>query len=133
MNTRRQLLWIAILLARTLRSANASFTLEQSKNKESLGRRFRGAAEIDQLAAPDGLPIHKTAAIYGFQGPVNPAALPMRPVGEWNQFEIRVQGQSYRVLLNGVEVTVFNFVSCGYRKSHPGWRRCRDGLSSSSR
>ena len=19
---------------------------------------------------------------------------------------------------------------CGYRKSHPGWRRCRDGLSS---
>jgi hypothetical protein len=20
--------------------------------------------------------------------------------------------------------------SCGYRKSHPGWRRCRDGLSS---
>src|SRR5277367_6933969 len=20
--------------------------------------------------------------------------------------------------------------TCGYRKSHPGWRRCRDGLSS---
>src|SRR5271169_1529088 len=25
---------------------------------------------------------------------------------------------------------IVNRTTCGYRKSHPGWRRCRDGLSS---
>ena len=74
--------------------------------------------QIDQLAAPDGLSIHKTAAVYGIQGPNNPAALPVLPVGEWNEFEIRVQGQNYRVLLNGVAVTVFDFVP-GSDAAHP--------------
>jgi choline dehydrogenase-like flavoprotein len=74
--------------------------------------------QIDQLAAPDGLPIHKTAAIYGFQGPNDPGALPVNPIGEWNLFEITVQGQNYRVALNGVEVTVFNFAA-GSDPAHP--------------
>ena len=75
-------------------------------NTAFVGVDFGFEVQIDQLAAPDGLPIHKTAAIYGFQGPNNPGALPVNPVGEWNLFEITVQGQNYRVALNGVEVTV---------------------------
>jgi hypothetical protein len=74
--------------------------------------------QIDQLAAPDGQPIHKTAAIYGLQGPTNPDALPVGPIGDWNVFEITVQGQTYKVMLNGVEVTVFNFVA-GSDAAHP--------------
>ena len=87
-------------------------------NTAFVGVDFGFEVQIDQLAAPDGLPIHKTAAIYGFQGPANPNALPVRPVGEWNEFEIRAQGQNYRVSLNGTEVTVFNFVP-GSDAPHP--------------
>jgi hypothetical protein len=79
-------------------------------NTAFVGVDFGFEVQIDQLAAPDGLPIHKTAAIYGFQGPANPNALPVRPVGEWNAFEIRVQGQDYTVTLNGTQVTTFTFV-----------------------
>jgi hypothetical protein len=79
---------------------------------------FGFEVQIDQLAAPDGLPIHKTAAIYGFQGPANPDTLPVHPVGEWNAFEIRVQGQNYTVALNGMPVTTFTFVP-GSDALHP--------------
>jgi hypothetical protein len=87
-------------------------------NTAFVGVDFGFEVQIDQLAAPDGLPIHKTAAIYGFQGPNNPGALPVNPIGDWNLFEIRVQGQSYKVALNGVDVTVFNFVA-GSDAAHP--------------
>ena len=87
-------------------------------NSAFVGVDFGFEVQIDQLAAPDGLPIHKTAAIYGFQGPNNPGALPVNPVGDWNLFEITVQGQSYRVSLNGIEVTVFDFV-VGSDAAHP--------------
>ena len=33
---------------------------------------------------------------------------PTRPVGEWNEYEIRVQGQTYTVFLNGEQVCLFN-------------------------
>jgi choline dehydrogenase-like flavoprotein len=91
---------------------------ENYDNTAFVGVDFGFEVQIDQLAAPDGLPIHKTAAIYGFQGPNNPGALPVNPIGEWNLFEITVQGQNYRVALNGVEVTVFNFVAGG-DPAHP--------------
>ena len=87
-------------------------------NTAFVGVDFGFEVQIDQLAAPDGLPIHKTAAIYGFQGPDNPNALPVNAVGEWNEFEIRVQGQNYTVTLNGVQVTDFNFVP-GSDAAHP--------------
>ena len=87
-------------------------------NTAFVGVDFGFEVQIDQLAAPDGLPIHKTAAIYGFQGPNNPGALPVNPIGEWNLFQITVQGQNYRVALNGVEVTVFNFAAGG-DPAHP--------------
>ena len=87
-------------------------------NTAFVGVDFGFEVQIDQLAAPDGLPIHKTAAIYGFQGPANPNALPVLPVGEWNAYEIRVQGQNYTVTLNGAPVTTFTFVP-GSDALHP--------------
>ncbi len=87
-------------------------------NTAFVGVDFGFEVQIDQLASPDGLPIHKTAAIYGLQGPNNPNALPVNAIGEWNAFEIRVQGQNYTVTLNGVPVTAFAFVP-GSDAAHP--------------
>jgi choline dehydrogenase-like flavoprotein len=68
---------------------------------------FGFEVQIDQLARPDGAAIHKTGAIYGFAGPDNPDALPVRPPGEWNEFEIHVTGQNYTVFLNGDQITQY--------------------------
>jgi len=35
----------------------------------------------------------------------------VKPLGEWNAYEISVQGQQYKVRLNGVDVTDFTFAS----------------------
>ncbi|HET7061396.1 MAG TPA: family 16 glycoside hydrolase [Nitrosospira sp.] len=64
--------------------------------------------QIDQLARPDGSPLRKTGAIYGFAAPSDPNNLPVKPVGEWNEFQIHVQGQHYTVFLNGVKITEYN-------------------------
>jgi choline dehydrogenase-like flavoprotein len=87
-------------------------------NTAFVGVDFGFEVQIDQQAAPDGLAIHKTGAIYGLQGPANPNALPVAPIGDWNRFEIRVQGQTYTVTLNGQQITVFNFV-IGSDALHP--------------
>ena len=42
--------------------------------------------QIDDLAIPDGNPIHKTGAIYNFAIPLNAQA--SKPVGQWNTFDI---------------------------------------------
>jgi hypothetical protein len=60
--------------------------------------------QIDDVGAPDGAMIHKTGAIYNFAAPTKVAT---NPVGEWNFYEIHAVGQSYRVILNGSEVTDF--------------------------
>ena len=68
---------------------------------------FGFEVQIDQLARDDGAAIHKTGAIYGFAGPTDPNNLPVKPIGEWNEFEIRVNGQQYIVFLNGVKITEY--------------------------
>jgi Domain of Unknown Function (DUF1080) len=50
---------------------------------------------------PDGNPVHKTGAIYNFAAPSNPV---LKPVGEWNTFEIKATNQKYGVILNGKKV-----------------------------
>jgi hypothetical protein len=60
--------------------------------------------QIDDVGAPDGEMIHKTGAIYSFAAPTK---LATNPAGEWNSYEIHAVGQSYRVILNGSEVTDF--------------------------
>jgi Domain of Unknown Function (DUF1080) len=57
--------------------------------------------QIDDLAMPDGNPVHKTGAIYNFAAPSNSA---LKPVGEWNTFEIEAINQKYSVILNGENV-----------------------------
>jgi hypothetical protein len=68
---------------------------------------FGFEVQIDQLARPDGAAIHKTGAIYGFVGPQDPDNLPVRPPGEWNEFEIHASGQNYTVFLNGDQITQY--------------------------
>jgi 3-keto-disaccharide hydrolase len=60
--------------------------------------------QIDDVGAPDGNPLYKTGGVYGFAAPTEVAS---NPVGEWNLYEIHAVGQSYRVILNGIEVTDF--------------------------
>jgi len=67
--------------------------------------------QIDERARPDGAAVHRTAAVYGFKGPDNPTMLQVRPIGEWNVYEIRVSGQQYQVQLNGQPVTTFAFAA----------------------
>ena len=57
--------------------------------------------QIDDMAMPDGNPLHKTGAIYNFATPLNAES---KPVGQWNTFEIEVTNQKYSVILNGEKV-----------------------------
>jgi Domain of Unknown Function (DUF1080) len=57
--------------------------------------------QIDDMAMPDGNPLHKTGAIYNFAAPSQAAS---KPVGQWNTFEIEAIGQKYSVTLNGKKV-----------------------------
>ena len=84
-------------------------------NTAFVGVDFGFEVQIDQLGQPDGLPVHKTAAIYSFAGA---SSTPVKPLGEWNAYEITVQGQHYKVRLNGVDVTDFTFVA-GSDAAHP--------------
>ena len=67
---------------------------------------FGFEVQIDELGQPDGADIHKTGAIYNEPGQTL-SIQASRPPGQWNEFEIRVQGQNYTVRLNGAQVTQF--------------------------
>jgi choline dehydrogenase-like flavoprotein len=68
---------------------------------------FGFEVQIDEFGAPDGAAIHKTGAIYNEPGQ-HLSLQSANPAGQWNAYEIRVQGDSYTVILNGVQVTQFN-------------------------
>jgi hypothetical protein len=76
-------------------------------NTAYVGVNFGFEVQIDELARPDNAPIHRTSAIYGFKAPDLPP--PTRPVGEWNDFEITVDGANITVSLNGQMVNQFHF------------------------
>jgi choline dehydrogenase-like flavoprotein len=84
-------------------------------NTAYVGVDFGFEVQIDQLGQPDGADIHRTGAIYSFAGS---SSMPVNPLGQWNSYEIRVQGQQYTVRLNGVDVTDFLFV-VGSDAAHP--------------
>jgi hypothetical protein len=75
-------------------------------NTAFVGVDFGFEVQIDEIGAPDGAPIHKTGAIYG-QPNQFLSQIPAGPVGEWNEYEIRVKAQTYLVFLNGQQVTEF--------------------------
>ncbi|WP_036966203.1 family 16 glycoside hydrolase [Promicromonospora kroppenstedtii] len=60
--------------------------------------------QIDATDEPD----RTTGAIYTFQG-ADPEAVEraLKPVGSWNSYEIRVEGQAIKVILNGELVNDF--------------------------
>lgn len=61
--------------------------------------------QVDASDEPD----RTTGSIYTFQG-ADPDAVEqaLKPVGSWNSYEIRVEGQNIKVLLNGVLVNDFD-------------------------
>ena len=81
-------------------------------NTAFVGVDFGFEVQIDELGLPDGLAMHRTGAIYN--EPNQALNLqPALPPGQWNDYEIRVQGQNYTVILNGQQVTQF-------QNPHPG-------------
>jgi Domain of Unknown Function (DUF1080)/GMC oxidoreductase len=68
-----------------------------SKNYDNtayVGVDFGFEVQIDELGAPDGLAIHRTGAIYRGDNRTDNETLTQQPahsVGEWNDYEIRVQ------------------------------------------
>lgn len=68
--------------------------------------------QIDAQGAPDGAGMHKTGAIYGEDGQ-QLTLINARDPGQWNEYEIRVQGQHYSVKLNGAEVSRFDNTHAG--------------------
>jgi hypothetical protein len=81
---------------------------------------FGFEVQIDELARPDGAAVHRTGAIYG-QPNQQFSLQPARPPGEWNDFQITAQGQTYTVALNGFQVTRFDNADPGRgRPTGPG-------------
>ncbi len=77
-------------------------------NTAYVGVHFGFEIQIDELARPDDAPVHRTGAIYSFKGPTG-GPLIVRPVGEWNQYEITVDDADFTVALNGQVVNRFHF------------------------
>ena len=77
-------------------------------NTAYVGVNFGFEVQIDELARPDNAPIHRTGAIYAFKGPTD-GPLVVHPVGEWNDYEITVDGADFTVALNGQIVNRFHF------------------------
>jgi len=77
-------------------------------NTAYVGINFGFEIQIDELARPDNAPIHRTGAIYSFKAPTDGPLL-VRAPGEWNEYEITVDGQDFTVALNGLIVNRFHF------------------------
>jgi choline dehydrogenase-like flavoprotein len=72
--------------------------------------------QIDDLGAPNGDAIHKTGSIYGVQGPLTAAS---KQPGQWNEFVLRVEEQTYNVTLNNQKV-ITDFRGNRSRRGHIG-------------
>ena len=77
-------------------------------NTAYVGINFGFEIQIDELARPDNAPIHRTGAVYSFKGPTD-GPLIVHPPGEWNGYEITVDGADLTVGLNGQIVNRFHF------------------------
>jgi hypothetical protein len=69
--------------------------------------------QIDEMAQPDQADMHRTGAVYAIpigEGPGQQiyARGPALQPGEWNDYEIRVVGETYDVWLNGSHTAHFN-------------------------
>jgi hypothetical protein len=69
---------------------------------------FGFEVQIDEFG---DIPVHRTGAIYRKDNRTDFETLnqvPARGPGEWNDYEIRVDGQLYTVMLNGQQVCAFD-------------------------
>jgi Domain of Unknown Function (DUF1080) len=57
--------------------------------------------QINDLAQPDGKPIHGTGAVYEFAAP---SIMNSKSTGQWNSLQIVAEKQKYTVTTNGVTV-----------------------------
>jgi len=73
-------------------------------NSAWVASNFGFEIQIDERGIPDGAGKHKTGAVYGEDNQTL-TQTPAKPLGQWNQFEVRVKGQTYTVLLNGSQVS----------------------------
>jgi Domain of Unknown Function (DUF1080) len=60
--------------------------------------------QIEDLGKPDGEGIHRTGAIYNLAAP---SKIVSKPVGQWNDLEIKAIKQYYIVIINHRKVTEF--------------------------
>ncbi|MEU0660409.1 OmpL47-type beta-barrel domain-containing protein [Streptomyces lavendulocolor] len=67
---------------------------------------IRFGHEVQVLDRPDG-DMYKTGSVYGFDR-VGLGGAGVTPKGTWNDYEIRVEGQHYTVLRNGVLINEFD-------------------------
>ncbi|MGH9363187.1 MAG: 3-keto-disaccharide hydrolase, partial [Thermoanaerobaculia bacterium] len=65
-----------------------------------------------------------TGSIYPFHGPVE---VPVRPIGQWNEYEIACEGQHYSVRLNGRLVNTWTDPARRARKGFVGLQNYNDG------
>jgi hypothetical protein len=75
-------------------------------NTAFVAAHFGFEIQIDNLGHPDGAPRHTTGAIYDAVDQQFVRVTP-KPIGEWNDYRIRVVGQVYEVFLDGVQTTRF--------------------------
>jgi hypothetical protein len=76
------------------------------RNTAYVASHFGYEVQIDELGAPDGALKHRTGAIYAEDSQTF-SLQPALPAGQWNEYEIRVQGNQFTVKLNGAQVTHF--------------------------
>lgn len=79
---------------------------------------FGFEVQIDEFG---DMPVHRTGAIYRKDNRTDFETLnqvPARGPGEWNDYEIRVQGQLYTVFLNAQQVCVFDNATAYPSRGH---------------
>ena len=76
------------------------------RNTAYVADHFGYEVQIDELGQPDGSDKFRTGAIYAVDSQTL-SLQPARPAGEWNDYEIRVEGARFTVKLNGAQVTEF--------------------------
>ncbi|MQW08218.1 DUF1080 domain-containing protein [Sinorhizobium meliloti] len=78
------------------------------RNTASVASHFGYEVQIDELGVgnPNGANKFRTGAIYN-EDNQSFSLKPAKPAGEWNDYEIRVDGNRFTVFLNGQQVTDF--------------------------
>jgi Domain of Unknown Function (DUF1080) len=75
-------------------------------NDPYIAVRYGYEIQIDDLAQPDGKPIHGTGAIYETAAP---SIMNSKPSGQWNSLQIIAKNQKYTITVNGI-VVISNFI-----------------------